>query len=1775
MVDVLDKIVNLEFNNQDFERNAKTSLSTLEKLKKALNFDGAADGLSKLGNFAKSINLDALNNAVDSVGDRFSAMGVVATTALVNIANRAVDTGIKLVKSLTLDNVTAGFSKYEESLKSINTIMSALPDMGMDAITEQLDKLKWYADETSYDYQAMVKAVSSFTSQNIPLEDATDQMQGIANLAGLAGVEASQATHAFEGFAKAMAAGYMSSQNWSWIKTAGLETMATKEELIKAGIQAKTLYRDSKGVIRISKELYKNSKGLEDDVITVENAISKLSSKWLSDDVMKQAFKNMSEYSVTVKNFQEVWEELTGEYLSASEAMDILNDTSSMSSKELDVLTEATSRLLGETVTTEQAVYRLNNTVSHSAKAGFEAAQQYRTFNDAIEATKVAVTTAWSSIFESLFGNAEEAKITWSRLGNWLWDEFASPFVDFADIVAEWSSGGGRDNLIESLANIGNAYSELKSTFVDAFEWFVNPAAKAFQTIEDGAETLDNTVRPALKTTRELIASANPFKLIAKEEELARPNLKKGREMIEEVNDELIVTSDELYENWSLLGSLRKRIESATSKLRKFTDSLWVYNEATGEREPSERFAEVLEKLGRAARGVFNAFGLVGDVVRVFTSSIKRVFGGEMDDVGDQILDVAANFGDWITNIRESGTFIDKLSGKVNKFMEALRPVANFLGNVIPTAIEGFQNGGLKGAFVAVFEEAAEALEKVFSEGGIFTKIGDGIGIIGQKLSDFTGVDITWLTSFLQTDFSQIDEFLPKLEPLVNFFSSFIDNFKQTSEEHGEGLAGFIAGVFDSIAKGLQAVSDTGLLSSIGGGIKELGEAIKDWTGIDITWFTEFVDKVLGKVEEKLPALEPLLKFFGEVIPTFKKAFDENGGGLKGGVEGFFAALTTGLTAIAETIKNLTGIDLLSFVGIINDVFNAVGTVLGLIVDTITGFWNAIKSALDWAKENIDWKSISNVLTPIWEFIKTLVTDILDFLGERLGKVNFTTLFQLIGLLIEGLAGFELYKILKNVRWSVEEIQEILDNFGSANYYKSRAEALLKAAEAIIILVGAMLLLSSLDSNEAGMAMLELLGLFSVLGIFMKALDGLNTLSSKGGIKGIMETFSKNATFSMLAGAITKLATSVLILTAALKVVDTLESPLKSLAIVGSLVVGMAGIVKWLSTTAKEGMRLASGLGGLLAISTAVMILTGAIALLTAIDDMPQVFVSALIISGMTALLAGLAKMLSDTKGIAAAAFGMIEMSTALLIMVGALAAMSAFMADKTDEEVFGTILNLAGALLVLIGAVALLSLINTGSVLAASGAMLIMSAALRVLVPALTMLDTIKDYDKVLLTLVVALASMAAVLVLLSLVPFPALLVGAAAMLVMAGSVLALSLALHFFGTPDANAAIETMISLLATVVTLGVASLIAGPGILVLSAAIIAFSASLIVLSLAIGVIVAVTSALLALGTVAISVIGLLSQTSFGKLLIEGLFSGIDLISDIWERIKSIGQSIVDGFKSFFGIHSPSVVMADQVGKPIMEGISEGIDEGKEYTDESINTWGSDFLTKIQGYMTDAGMSGDNVMPDIAKAFDGSSNLLTNSADNAGSNAYDALSSWLTQMSGAGDSVMPDIASGFDMSSMDVFSSIGDFGDGGYDAMTESLTKIIDPSNDVMPNIAGNLDLKSFMVNDSINNMGDSATATMHGALARLSNAVNDDLDINPVITPTIDVSKVKEGVLAINQMFGDAKIKALEEYERKNANSGSRTVNYTQINNSPKALSRTEIYRQTNNQLGVAFR
>lgn len=377
-----ERVVEMRFENGQFESNVKQSMSTIERLKSALKFNDQSKGLENVAAATKKVDMNQLAGSVDKVKVSFSALQVVAATALSRITNSALTAGKNIVSALTLDPVISGFQEYETKMNAVQTIMANVSSKGKTIadVNAVLDELNHYADKTIYNFTEMTRNIGTFTAAGVDLNTAATAIQGISNLAATAGSNSTQASTAMYQLSQALAAGTVKLQDWNSVVNAGMGGEIFQEGLKQTaremGIQVDAMIKKS-GSFRES-----------------------LKEGWISADVLNTTLKKF-----TVEGAEQYCKQMeaSGKY------------TKEMSAK-----------------------------VIEQARTMEDAATKIKTFTQLWDTLKESAQSGWTESWEIIIGDFEQAKESLSKLGEML-TGFVQKAADRRNAILRDAMGGGED----------------------------------------------------------------------------------------------------------------------------------------------------------------------------------------------------------------------------------------------------------------------------------------------------------------------------------------------------------------------------------------------------------------------------------------------------------------------------------------------------------------------------------------------------------------------------------------------------------------------------------------------------------------------------------------------------------------------------------------------------------------------------------------------------------------------------------------------------------------------------------------------------------------------------------------------------------------------------------------------------------------------------------------------------------------------------------------------------------------------------------------------------------------------------------------------------------------------------------------------------------------------------------------------------------------------------------------------------------------------------------
>ena len=397
------RVVEMRFDNAQFERNVKTTMSTLDKLKEKLKFSGASKGLDDIEKSAKQVDMSGLGRGVDTIKMKFSAMEVIAMTALSNITTTAMQVGKSIADALTIDPIKDGFTEYETQMNAVQTILANTQKEGTTVkdVNKALDELNTYADKTIYNFTEMTRNIGTFTAAGVKLDASVSAIKGIANLAAVSGSTSQQASTAMYQLSQALAAGKVQLMDWNSVVNAGMGGQVFQDALI-----------------RTSEHLGTGAKEYIEATGSFRNSLEK---GWLTTDVLTQTLDQFATAADTQEEYN-----------------------------------AAVKKFVDQGYTQEQA-----KEMADMAKTAGNAATKVKTFTQLIDTLKEALGSGWTKTWQLIIGDFEDAKEIWTKVSDVL-SNLINKSSDARNKLVKKVMGNPYSGLLKSINEVTDKASGLQ-----------------------------------------------------------------------------------------------------------------------------------------------------------------------------------------------------------------------------------------------------------------------------------------------------------------------------------------------------------------------------------------------------------------------------------------------------------------------------------------------------------------------------------------------------------------------------------------------------------------------------------------------------------------------------------------------------------------------------------------------------------------------------------------------------------------------------------------------------------------------------------------------------------------------------------------------------------------------------------------------------------------------------------------------------------------------------------------------------------------------------------------------------------------------------------------------------------------------------------------------------------------------------------------------------------------------------------------------------------------
>lgn len=799
------RVVEMRFDNANFEKNVSTSMSTLDKLKKSLKFEDSAKGFENISKAAGRVDMGGLSNGIESVRLKFSALEVMAVTALQNITNSALNAGKKLVSDLALDPIISGFKEYETQINATQTILANTQKEGanIDDVNRALDELNKYADLTIYNFTEMTRNIGTFTAAGVDLNTSVNAIKGIANLAAVSGSTSQQASTAMYQLSQALASGTVKLMDWNSVVNAGMGGQVFQDALkMTARIHGIAI----------------------DEMIADEGSFRETLSKgWLTSDILTETLQHFTEFTDTYNE-----ESLKRQGYNEKEIAEI--------------------KQMGITAT--------------------DAATKVKTLSQLYDVMKETAQSGWSATWKILLGDFEEAKESLTKFSNMLNEPLAAAADARNKILSEGFSSGWKQFLNEGIKDTEGFKEAVLSIGKDAvpgLEDLIEKAGGFEESLKKGWITSD-MLAEAVGTLTAKTAGLSDEEL--RNLGYTRDQVTALEDLNKRIQDGSINLDDYAKKMGRVSGreNIILALTTAFEKLQTILGTIKdafneVFEPLTGEElynftvqikdfvSGLTMSEETLNNFKMTFKGAFAFVDIIGQGLKAFGQILGHVLE-KLLPLGDGFLGVTGGIGEWIVSIDEaikSGDGLTKFVELVNSAIDKLAAgfkaakdyVLDFIGSW--TGIDFTKFESLRDLFALIGEKLSEFGEKIRTTFPWINSLEVTITAAFQKIRGSADEDLgatnTALES-LKTAGSKVKEVFSNIaEKIGAFFAPIVKKIKSIfsgvtiTDLIGTGL---LAGIFKSIKKFTDAIYDLlenfkGIGESVSGVLDAARDALVLW----------------------------------------------------------------------------------------------------------------------------------------------------------------------------------------------------------------------------------------------------------------------------------------------------------------------------------------------------------------------------------------------------------------------------------------------------------------------------------------------------------------------------------------------------------------------------------------------------------------------------------------------------------------------------------------------------------------------------------------------------------------------------------------------------------------------------------------------------------------------------------------------------------------------------------------------------------------------------------
>lgn len=901
-----EKVVEMRFDNRNFEKNVKTTMSSLDRLKQKLKLDGATKGLQDVSRAANNISLDHIASGVEQLQKRFSTFGIVGMRVVENVTDSVISL-FKKTNSYITSTIKSGGISRAMNLENANFQLMGLLKNEKD-VAAVMEDVSYGVDGTAYGLDAAAKVASQLAASGMRAGDS--MKSALRGISGVAAMTNSSYEDIGRIYTQIAGQGRMMGDQLLQLSGRGMNAAATLAEyLTKVGNGAKVTEADvrdmvSKGKIdfdtfatamdeTFGEHAKKANETFNGAMSNVKSALSRIGAEFISPlikqngplvELLNALRVKINDIKANIGPFAQVF--TTGvtraanaltKFVNGIDVSKIFEKFSGLNSKWDNLI----SRITSAGVTEEDFNNKLIEVAKSHGIAVDDLISKYGTIGKVFAAGKLSGSIIIETIKKLAGAETEASKAT---------DDITDKVEYFNDVVGRVIRGdfGNNDNekRMKALTEAGYDFATVQGLVNKVWERNGHNWSNTTLSAEELTEAIASLSDSELKNAGYTDEQVKKLKELAKEAEKTGTPLSELITQLEKPSGKELIL-DSLGNSIKGCIKFAKTFKQAFSEMFEPITSDTLYNLTESINKFSKHLVmsdDTADKLKRTIKGVIALLDMVTNVLGGGLKFGIKVVSTLLKYFNIDLLSVTAKLGDFLVDLRDAtdfsnlfgkamdklGPHLQKAADAVNEWIDGLKAADNIPEYILKGLINGIKNGATT-AVQSIVELGKMLLEGIRDVLGIhspstkFFEIGRFIvqGLINGIKDGFSTV-INTIKSLCKKCISSINE--------IDFGGTFTNSVGNGVQNGFSNILNFIKSLGKKCIDGIKSLNfgkafavgiGTGMLAvtyKMADGFKTLSKAIEAFSapakgvGKLLTSFGSVFDSISASITKRAKA---------------------------------------------------------------------------------------------------------------------------------------------------------------------------------------------------------------------------------------------------------------------------------------------------------------------------------------------------------------------------------------------------------------------------------------------------------------------------------------------------------------------------------------------------------------------------------------------------------------------------------------------------------------------------------------------------------------------------------------------------------------------------------------------------------------------------------------------------------------------------------------------------------------------------------------------------------